>query len=657
MERQPGRIRILDEITINQIAAGEVVERPASVVKELVENSLDAGATEVIVEIRKGGRKLIRVTDDGIGMDRDDLVLAFEKHATSKIRTAADLEKVASLGFRGEALPSIASVSRLEAESRCASSESGWRLRIEGGELKEVKPTGTARGTSIRVRDLFFNVPARHKHLKGQSAETALITDMMTRFVLLRPEIGFRLRSGGEELISAPKNQTPVEAFVTLYGTELARDMLNLSADDDGIRLRGFVSRPSIARKAPNHIYFFINGRFVTSATLSRAIKEAYKTLILKHHHPMVILHLDIPPEEVDVNVHPAKAEVRFLNDRDVFNAVVTALGYALRRHETGNEIAAGESVQRGKNVQGDKGEEEGEDHKPGTIQRPITAVVDNGERIVTPPITSGQPTSKSKASSVSWASVDDGSGDRPAGTSPAVEGTEKRGTDKDIQESIEDKTNATQALLAQPTISRVKPMDGGAELPPMKALAQVLDTYILASTPDGLVIIDQHAAAERIQLERLTRAVEAKTPASQELIEPVVLELSPGELRSLEAWGNALEEAGYRVEDFGGRAVQVIAVPVTLGKLGDPQTVRQVLADLLEGPARGTKSPLMDQLLCLTACRSALKAGESLTLPRMQSLLDDLASLEQPHVCAHGRPTWSLVTKTELEKRFRRIV
>jgi DNA mismatch repair protein MutL len=579
----------------NQIAAGEVVERPASVVKELVENAIDAHAGRVTITSELGGKKLIRVEDDGEGMDPDDAELALDRHATSKIARSEDLAAILTHGFRGEALPSIASVSHLTLRTRTAAASSGTEVRVNGGVVSSVREVGAPPGTTIEVADLFYNLPARRKFLKSDGAESAQISRMVTQLALAYPEVGFTLSSAGRTVLQCPPVKTLRERFYQLYGER--DDLVEAGKEAAGIRLYGLVAALAEQgpRRGPQNI--FVNRRIVKDKTIAHAIIEAYSVASVKERSPEVHLFLEMVPDQVDVNVHPTKAEVRFRNQSAVHEVVRRALGAAL-----------------------------GEGPAPELQLR--------GEAIVMPqPTTLSFPGLLGGVFPNRWLPV-------PGGQTPAAG------------------TSANASREAWPSgAPSAGPVSGAAPgLRPMIPLGQFRDTFIIAVDDEAVSIIDQHVAHERVLFERVMQRLTEGRLESQLLLEPMIVELSASGCEVLLARAAALERFGFDVSAFGGHSVRVTAVPALL-TAGESVGAIRALADDLEGLDKGARvEDALKRIAATTACHAAVKANAPLTHEKMMHILEELRETAYSTVCPHGRPVMLRLTRREVEKNFQRI-
>lgn len=611
------KIAVLPAALANQIAAGEVVERPASVVKELVENALDADARRIAVAIEQGGRALIRVEDDGEGMSPDDARLAVQRHATSKVRVAADLDGIRTLGFRGEALPSIASVSRFTLRTRARGALIGVEVRIDGGVLAGVHDVGAPEGTAIEVRDLFYNLPARRKFLKAESAEAAQVSRLMTQLALGAPTVGFQLTSGSRRLLDCPPAQDVGERFYQIY--QARPDLVEVRREGGGIRIHGYIAplAEQGPRRGPQNIY--VNGRIVRDKTITHAIQAAYAVATVKERSPEVHLFIELPPERVDVNVHPTKAEVRFLEQGLVHEVIRRALGDAL---------GAGPSPELRLQAPIAPSALPAMPMLPGVL-RPDPSLASVPWRVVTP----GAPALAGGDVLAPWERPDQGAD--PAGTARA---------DGRVDDAF---TAAVAGLDAS--------AGADAGMRPMKPLGQFRHTYIVAVDQDGLVIIDQHVAHERVLYERIYERIASGRLQSQRLLTPLVFEADAAQVAGIEGHRADLERLGFDVEPFGGKAVRVTAMPAIIG-LGDVEPTLRALGQDLDGFDRARRvDDVLKHLAATMACHAAVKANDPLPLEKMQFILDELHATAYSTVCPHGRPVMLRLTRREIEKSFQR--
>jgi DNA mismatch repair protein MutL len=578
-------IRILPPEVASQIAAGEVVERPASVVKELVENALDAGAKSVGVVIAAAGRSLVQVADDGMGIPPEELTLAIERHATSKLVSAGDLFRIATLGFRGEALASIGSVSRMTITSHTADTLVGGRLHVEGGVIGRLESVGAPVGTLVSVEDLFYNVPARLKFLKQDATERRAIDALLTRYALAYPRVRFTLSEGNGPSLQTAGDGDRRAILAALYGVDVAHQMLDVIADEDGLRLTGFISPTALTRSNRKEITFFVNGRWVQDTPLTSAVLQAYHTLLMVGRYPLAALFIEVPPEEVDVNVHPAKAEVRFRNPDKTFSFVLRAVRRALLAYTPVPQVASASLW--------------------GTPARSVDPA---------------------------WSLAHEQSN---------VEG--QRSGETDDQSSI----NNQQSTIDNPqsTLSR---------MPLLRLIGQIGATYLVAEGPDGLYLIDQHAAHERVLFEKLMSQHEQRRIPSQALLGPVVVDLPRASAGMLVTQLPVLQHFGFDVEPFGTNSFQVRAVPALFAK-SDPAAALRALVEDFEEDETPLQNELESRIAGRVCKRLAVKAGQVLNLEEQRTLLADLETCASPRTCPHGRPTMIHLSVDTLERQFGR--
>jgi len=606
-----GRINPLPPEVASQIAAGEVIERPASVVKELVENALDAGASRIVIRVDDGGKKLIRVTDDGCGMDSDDAVLAFQRHATSKIRDADDLWRIATMGFRGEALPSIAAVAHVELITRPPDAPHGTRVVIEGGFLQTVEPVGCPAGTTVTVQRLFFNTPARLKFLKSASTEFAHIAEVVSRYILAFPEVAFTLEHNGREVMRHVPTGEERTALAEVMGRELAAQLVPVHYHEPPYTVRGFVSPPTVSKPTRSHQWFFVNRRFVRNKTLAAAISHAYHGFLPEGRQPVVVLFLDLPPDLVDVNVHPAKIEVRFRKEAEVQSVVVRALREALLAGQVVPSV---------------------------TLSPPREKFSPN----LAPP-----PPRRALTEFRQLLQVKFGRGITPS-SSPVP-------SSPDLPPTLPSSTSASLPSLL-PTLSPAPPSPPLLPRPSnLLALKQLAATYILAENEQGdLFIVCQHRAHERWLFEQLLHRSQGEEVGRQGLVVPLTLSLGQAQGAFVEAHLSVLRRAGFELEPFGRNTFLVRAVPTILAERDYEQVLRDLLDELVVSEKLGADE-LFHEVLATIACKAAIKAGDVLTQEEMQQLLDDLLTLDNPALCPHGQPILIALTKAELDRRFER--
>ena len=621
-------VKLLDTGTINKIAAGEVVERPASVVKELVENSIDAGAKRIEVEIQNGGKALIRVTDDGAGMNREDAALAICRHATSKLSKADDLQKISTLGFRGEALPTMAAVSKFTLQTRRAEDELGTKIKIDGGKNLDTHEVGCKVGTTVLVEELFFNTPARLKFLKATPTEANKIHDFIVKLALSRPQISFRLINGNRLALTTPGNGNLLDTLSAIYGTELTDSLLPLKNDDD-LKLRGYVTKPNILRSYRAWQTFIINGRVVESRTISKAVDEAYKSLVPKTGFPLAVVIIDVPPASIDVNVHPQKIELKFEDEGKIFKAVYRAVREAveggsqlgMRNEELGIKTEAAEPSPE-KNFEPEKISEPEKFFEPEKISEP--------EKIFEP----------EKISERKKNPKDDFDLEKILTT---VEQSKKFSPP---EENLPPEKNLETEKIFQPE------KKSAFELEP---IGQVARCYIVAQSGNDLYIVDQHAAHERILFDRLNGYAE-KIPAQGLLIHRVV-KFDSRESELIEKNLSVFRDLGFTLEPSGANEFRVTEVPLDAADTDAENLLREIIAKIFEGlsEAGDIAKKIRQSVLATTACKAAIKAGQELNLRQMQILLNDLQATPHPHTCPHGRPTIIKFSSGDLAKMFKR--
>ncbi|MGA2705183.1 MAG: DNA mismatch repair endonuclease MutL [Isosphaeraceae bacterium] len=668
-----GVIRQLPQSVVNQIAAGEVVERPASVVKELLENAIDAGATRVDVSVERGGKDLVRIADNGLGMAPDDLTLAFQPHATSKLADVEDLCRVRTLGFRGEALAAIAEVSRVRCQTRQADAAQGSEIVIEAGIAGPIKSCGCPTGTVVEVRNLFFNTPVRRTFLKSDTTEAGHVAETFSRIALAHPDIHLTFRSGGKTVHDLPPVTGMRERIAIFFGRELAESLLWVESRLDNLSLWGYVAHPSQSRSSNKGQFLFLGGRYVRDRSLGHALGEAYRGLLMVGRNPVAFLHLEVPPEEVDVNVHPTKIEVRFRDPQRVYSHLLSTLRQTFLASDLHTRLQAAQDqpAEAAATIPGRSGPLESDGGFPGIPNVATTAAGRNAPYELsarapdrqavsswfTPGPAGGTPTipdsvgrveppewSRSLPGQFQFAAADAfdefGSPPPPLSTSPA--------TSRDVSGS---------AAAPGATASALRERHAGPELAagPLKAI-QVHDSYLIAETEDGMVVIDQHALHERILYEELRQRVAGGKAESQGLLVPEPVHLSADEAAAILEHRELLAELGLDVEPFGGDTVLVRSTPVMLTHLAPERLVRDLAEHVHTQPIPPSRDALVAELLHMVACKAAVKAGDRLSPAEIEALLERRHLVADSHHCPHGRPTALVFTKAELEKQFGRI-
>ena len=681
-------IQVLDQVTIDKIAAGEVIERPASIVKELVENAIDAGADSVTVEIRDGGIDFIRVTDNGCGIPHDEVRSAFLRHSTSKIRSVEDLMHISSLGFRGEALSSIAAVTRTELITKTGDCEFGTRYVIEGGKEVSLEETGAPDGTTFLVHQLFYNVPARRKFLKTPMTEAGHVQDLLMHLALSHPEVAFLFKNNNQEKLRTSGNGKLKDVIYNIYGRDIAANLLDIDYEKSGLRITGYLGKPVITRGNRNFENFFVNGRYVKSPMISKSLEDAYKDFTMQHKFPFAVLHFHVDGETIDVNVHPTKMELRFQRQQDVYNTVFEGVHRRLLEPELIQRAEVPEPVQPegpGSAAQGRTGQKESPfllrprntaadafvsaDVKPGAaplpapeaVQPPAQEEVHDEDYF----IRKMRERVTAYHERMSSAEVADRSGIyHPETQADRIRETVKYGTDK-VQEPGDE-------------INREEKADSTAEVPPQKPqqldlfeenflkrdvraeyrlIGQVFDTYWLVQFQDSLYIIDQHAAHERVLYERTLKGMRTRAFTAQYLSPPIILTLSMQEARLLEEHMDRFTRIGFEIEPFGPEEYAVRAVPDNLFSIAKKELLMEMIDDLSDGLNTSMTPDLIDEKVASMSCKAAVKGNNRLSAQEVDALIGELLTLDNPYHCPHGRPTIIAMTKKELEKKFKRIV
>ena len=644
-------IRLLDSNTIDKIAAGEVVERPSSVVKELVENAMDAGADAITVEIRDGGCSFIRVTDNGDGIEKDQIRKAFFRHATSKISTAEDLYHIHSLGFRGEALSSIAAVSMVELITKTKDSLTGIHYRLDGGVEKEFSEIGAPEGTTMIARELFFNTPVRKKFLKTPATEGSYVSDLMEHMALSRPDVAFQFMVNGNVRFHTSGNGDLKEIIYRIYGREIAGQLLPFHAQMEGVSIDGFLGSPSVVRSNRNFEFFFVNGRYIRSPLLSKGLEAGYKAWLMQHKFPFALLHLTSDPENIDVNVHPSKMEVRFSDQPGLYAFLEEQVREAMHRREMIPDVKLDEPAAGRKKEQPAPKEQK--------VKEEQTKRETQKETVVPPmpPVAPRKPVPAADEGRKAGPEKEVSPNPEPA----AREKKEKPEAPQPFETAR--RSRQLQEEEAQYTVSEAKQMElfDGKLLSEEAAksyqiIGQVFDTYWLVQYEERLLIIDQHAAHEKVKYEALVKKLREGQVDSQNLAPPMILNLSAMEAHTLQEYGDYFARMGFEIEDFGGNAVAVRAVPCDLYGHYEKDFLQWILDELEEEPPRGTPAIIAEKLASM-ACKSAVKGNMRISTKEMGALLDQLLSLENPYHCPHGRPTIITMSKYELEKKFKRIV
>lgn len=693
------KINILSDETINQIAAGEVIERPLSVVKELLENAIDAGSTAVSVEIRDGGISMIRVTDNGGGIAEEDVRNAFVRHATSKIHDARDLLSIQTLGFRGEALASIASVARVELITKTPGALMAVHYQIEGGVEKDFAQIGAPDGTTFIVRDLFKNVPARRKFLKSPQAEAARIQDILEKEALAHPEVAFRYLQDGRQLLATLGNGSLLDVIYSIYGRDVTNQLITVNRAYQrstltglpAVTVRGFIGKPVITRANRNFELYFVNERFVKNPMIMKAIEDGYRAFLMQHKFPFVVLMIDVNPEIVDVNVHPQKLEVRFSDGMLIYNSVLDAVQNALRQTELivntdldaadgGRGAHAATSTGSGSAVPNPPVMPHVEPFEKKRVEATREVFAEALRPQLHPDAAPKEDIYLQGQSRIGSSGSSDGLHERSSEASVAHD--VKDATDASaISASSEERSTAADAALSASSemVSAPAPSASSETAAPApqkpeqetlfserflseqarsahRIIGQVFETYWLVEYGDKLYIIDQHAAHEKVNFERMMKRLREKTPASQYLNPPILLTLTADEARVLEEHMSYFEQLGYVISSLGDRDYSISAIPTDLPELSKKELLLEILDELTDEAGMTTPDTIYDKIASMS-CKAAVKGNNKLSLMEADALIGELLTLENPYACPHGRPTIISMSKTELEKKFKRIV
>lgn len=662
------QIQVLDQITIDKIAAGEVIERPASIVKELVENSIDAKAASVTVEIQDGGISLIRVTDNGSGIEREDIRNAFLRHSTSKIRKVEDLAHIASLGFRGEALSSISAVTRTELITKTKEDTFGTRYVIEGGVEQSLEDAGAPDGTTFLVRQLFYNVPARRKFLKTPMTEAGHVQDLLMRLALSHPEVAFTFINNGQTKMRTSGNGKLKDVIYSIYGREAAANLIELDYSMDGLVMKGYLGKPVITRGNRNFENCFVNGRYVKNAMLSKAIEDAYKDFLMQHKFPFVVIHFQVDGEKIDVNVHPTKMEMRFQRQQDVYNIVYEGVHRTLLEPELIPQVEAPapEVISQPKSESPfllkpktapqpmeKKPEEKEEPHDEAYFmkkmkervlsyhQRNSSAEVSKKEQIFRP-----QAQAERIKDALARAKEVEKQPQKQAEEQPELIRETPVYETKPVTEEKAEQLN----LFEEHLLKREKKAE-------YKLIGQVFETYWLVEFENSLYIIDQHAAHERVLYERTLKEMKNREFTAQYLSPPIILSLSMQEAQVLNENMDRFTRIGFEIEPFGGEEYAVRAIPDNLFGIAKKELLLEMLDDLADGISTSMTPELIDEKVASMSCKAAVKGNNRLSAQEADALIGELLLLENPYHCPHGRPTIIAMTQRELEKKFKRIV
>lgn len=640
-----GKIILLDEITASQIAAGEVIERPASVVKEMAENSVDAGATIVTAEIKAGGIKYIKITDNGCGFDEDDAVIAFDKHATSKIMNADGLFGVKTLGFRGEALASIAAVSDVTLISRGENSENGFLVNIRGGKLVTSSAYASSKGSTFIVKELFYNTPARYKFLKKDATEAGYVADTMQKMAMAHPNVSFKLISDGKVVFHSPGNGDLLSCIHSIYGKDVTGSLVVVNHEQDGMKITGYVGVRDAAYGNRNRQHIFVNGRYIKNKVITSALDEAYKTVTMKNKFPFAVLTVNVNPQTLDVNVHPTKSEVRFSDEQGVFRAVYHAIHNALfGDNETGVQSVQ-KSVSPWKRPN-DIPKEENKQQIQNLLDFMSKKPLDEDVSKLSEKETAVKQETVQEYKNVSYVREEHILEIQPE---KSVQPTESILKTPEIIEVASDISNVNDKTVQYETVKKYNDTSVYTE---STVIGQLFDTYIVLEYNDKMVLIDQHAAHERIMYERIKESIEKSEINSQQLLLPIMLNLSSAECSFLTQNINFFEKLGFVIEEFGMNSFAVRSIPMIL----EDSNIEAFIIDGINKAMQNGKGSLYDDKTIFTmACKAAVKANKRLSDAEIRALLDTLAELENHGTCPHGRPVAVTMSKYEVERKFHR--
>ena len=661
------QIHLLNQDTINKIAAGEVIERPMAVVKELIENAIDAKATAVTVEIQDGGKGLIRITDNGSGIASEDIALAFAPHATSKIQDVTDLLEISSLGFRGEALSSIAAVSQLEMVTKTKEELMGVRYCMDGGVKKAEESVGCPDGTTFLVRNLFYNTPARLKFLKTAQTEAGYVSSLVERMALSHPAISFRFINQKQTKLSTSGNGNLKEVIYQIYGREIAANLIETSQKEVFCKMSGFIGKPVISRGNRNMMNYFINGRYIKSQIIQKAIEEAYAPYSMQHRYPFTVLHITVDSQYIDVNVHPQKMEIRFNKEKEIFQSIYHGVSEALKHREfipdvtfqtkkevTKKKITPIEPFEQKRQAEYQKAREDSSN-----LRFPVKET-ENGEDL--------QNQAKNTNSSMKPQKVNPFPDRQSQDNIKILEELTKEAPNVD---SVAERAEYPKSATALETdFARNRPVKNEKQetlfeeeflsekvQKEVKIIGQVFSTYWILQYENTMYLVDQHAAHEKVLFERFMNEIRRKKPMTQLLQPPIILPLSMIQCQAVKKHLEIFEKLGYQMEPFGGREYAVSGVPAHLPSIGTKDLLIEIIDTLTEEQGRTREPEILLNKIASMSCKAAVKGNQKLPQEQMQALLRELMTLDNPYHCPHGRPTMIRMTKTELEKRFKRIV
>ena len=679
------QIAVLDQSTIDKIAAGEVIERPASIVKELVENAIDAGANAVTIEIKEGGISFIRITDNGMGISPEQIPIAFLRHATSKIRVVEDLLDVTSLGFRGEALSSIAAVCQVELISKTPESLTGTRYLIEGGKEKIIEEIGAPSGTTFLVRNIFYNTPARKKFLKSAHTEAGYISDIVERIALSHPEISFKFISNGQTKLHTSGNHNLKDIIYNVFGRDIAANLVEVDAKCDFVHIRGFIGKPVISRGNRNYENYFVNGRYIRSNIISKGIEDAYHTFMMKHKYPFTALQFTIDGDQLDINVHPTKMELRFAQNEQMYHFVYETVRNALTNREMIVQVGVGkeektaaqpktikqlvpepfEVKRRQMEMCMPKAVQPVKEPEPRPVAQPVSERLSTAEDVKHIP---AEQSVKSDGAAHNFLKQNPYAGivSLKAENLPLKKNSvQETLTEKEKKTAIPEHTYNIRPDTGKTAEHPVKPEQlnlfdskllSKENVKEHQIIGQLFDTYWLVQFQDKLFIIDQHAAHEKVLYERMMKSLKEREYPSQNINPPAILTLSMAETAVLKKYQSRFEEIGFEIEEFGGKEYALRAVPDNLFGLADGELFLEML-DSLSGQSDAVSIESMDEKIASMSCKAAVKGNARLSTAEIHALIDELMTLENPYNCPHGRPTIISMSKYDIERKFKRIV
>ena len=690
-------IQVLDQITIDKIAAGEVIERPASIVKELVENAIDAGSTSVKVEIKDGGISLIRIMDNGCGIPASEVRSAFLRHSTSKIQSVEDLAHITSLGFRGEALSSIAAVTRTEVITKTADAELGTRYVIEGGKEVSIEETGAPNGTTFLVHQLFYNVPARRKFLKTPMTEAGHVQDLLMHLALSHPEVAFQFINNGQEKLRTSGNGKLKDVIYSIYGRDVAANLIEIDHEKGGLRISGYLGKPVITRGNRNFENFFVNGRYVKSPMISKSLEDAYRDFTMQHKFPFAVLHFHVNGDEIDVNVHPTKMELRFQRQQEVYNTVFEGVHRTLLEPELIQKAEVPDPIDKStaSDAQGAGARESGKVSdgsgsgpspfllrpKPAMAEKTVGSKTDPVEKA--PEVKDEDYFIRKMRERVLAYHERSSSAEVKKKDEVFRPETQKERIRDTVRQAVEENVSVPDGPVPENASDEVLPVKAAEgtkdQLPPpekprqmdlfeenflkrevkaeYKLIGQVFDTYWLVEFRDSLYIIDQHAAHERVLYERTLKGMKNREFTSQYLSPPIILNLSMKEAQLLNENMDRFARIGFEIEPFGGEEYAVRAVPDNLFSIAKKDLLMEMIDDLSDGISTTMTPELIDEKVASMSCKAAVKGNNRLSAQEVDALIGELLTLDNPYHCPHGRPTIIAMTRRELEKKFKRIV